>query len=100
METLTGVPPTQTTDYRLSSLPSPWQSLLHAFATGDATHQHQTEVQLSQQLRWFNLHKSHLRGASPQTIDGQVIVMEDVTDIHTLEMRLNHAERQIGRAHV
>lgn len=99
METLTGVPATQTIGSRLSTLPSPWQALLHAFATGDASHQHQAQVQLDQQLRWFNLHKSHLRGANPQTNDGQVIVMEDVTDMHTLEMRLNHAERlaSIGR---
>lgn len=99
MEALTGVPARQTIGSRLSTLPSPWQALLHAFALGDAPHQHQAQVQLEQQLRWFNLHKSHLRGADPTTNDGQVIVMEDVTDVHTLEMRLNHAERlaSIGR---
>jgi len=100
MEQLTNIAASDTIGSRLSTLPMPWQALLHDFALGEELRSHQVEVQLNGGTRWFNLHKSTIHNDEGiNHLDGQVIVMEDSTEIYSLETRLNHSERlaSIGR---
>lgn len=100
MASLTNIAAKDTIGSRLSTLPMPWQALLHDFYQGEELRSHQTEVQLNDQARWFNLHKSTIHNAEGiDHLDGQVIVIEDATEVYSLEARLNHSERlaSIGR---
>lgn len=100
MEQLTGIPASDTIGSRLSTLPSPWQTLLHDFAVGSEPKTHQIEVQLNGNTHWFNLHKSTVHNTSSTSGQGGlVIVIEDSTEVYSLETRLNHSERlaSIGR---
>ncbi len=100
MEHLTGISADETIGSRLSTLPAPWQNLLYDFSLSDELRAHQVEIQLDGKTRWFNLHQStihHTDGINHT--GGQVIVVEDATEVYSLEARLNHSERlaSIGR---
>lgn len=100
IEHLTGILANDTIGSRLSTLPAPWQSLLHDFAVGNEPKAHQIEVQLNGNTHWFNLHKSTIHNTSgTNSQGGLVIVIEDSTEVYSLETRLNHSERlaSIGR---
>src|SRR5699024_8472482 len=100
MEHLTDISANDTIGSRLSTLPMPWQALLHGFSLGKELRSHQVEIQLNGATRWFNLHKSTIHNDEGiNHLDGQVIVIEDATEVYSLETRLNHSERlaSIGR---
>lgn len=100
MEELTGISALRMVGSRLTSLPEPWRGLFVEFAYGDARHDPQHPVALRGQKRWLSLHKSEVQGALPgERAGGQVLVLEDITDLRTMEARLAHNERlaSIGR---
>jgi PAS domain S-box-containing protein len=99
-EKLTGISSRRMTGSRLSNLPSPWRELLADFADGPVSHLPQEAITLRGATRWLSLHKSRVH----ESIDGekeagQVIVVEDITEIRALELRAAHNERlaSIGR---
>ncbi len=85
---------------RISRLPEPWAGLFSRLLEGDDSHLHKVQVTVRGLPRWFNLHKAAIGdpSASGQT-GGTVILVEDLTDLQTLEAELAHSERlaSIGR---
>ena len=100
MEQLSSLPAQQVMGRALNSLPAPWDKLLDPFIRGDQTHLRHITLQLNDQTRVFNLHKSAIDDpGQPQREGGNVILLEDHTELHLLEEELAHSERlaSIGR---
>jgi len=100
MEQLTGISGHRMTGSRLTNLPAPWRTLLADFANGAAQHLPQQAITLKGATRWYSLHKSRVHDSiGEERNTGQVIVIEDITDIRALELRASHNERlaSIGR---
>ena len=100
MERLTNISGRRMIGSRLTNLPQPWRHLFLEFAVGEVVRLPQQSLDIQGQTRWLSLHKSRVHGPTPGERDGgQVIVVEDVTDIRHLESRLAHNERlaSIGR---
>jgi signal transduction histidine kinase len=104
MARLSGIAPHLAIGRRVQELPNPWAELLRAFLSRRESHVHNTRVLIQGRPRWFNLHKSAI-DISPNPHDlsqgwgGTVIVVEDLTELQTLEAELAHSERlaSIGR---
>lgn len=103
MEQLTGISSEDIIGSRLDSLPQPWQSLLSDFANEPAAHLHKQKIEDASQARWISLHKTSLdktalNNQNPKQ-DGQIILLEDLTENQFLEDELIHSERlaSIGR---
>lgn len=100
MELLTAISAGQVVGSRLMDLPEPWGPLLDHFINQEQSHQYQKSVELEGQARWMSLHKAAI-GAAAGTHGqgGLVIVVEDITDVKSLEAKLTHSERlaSIGR---
>lgn len=100
MEALTGINNEDTIGSRLNHLPEPWGGLLTEFSLGEAAHDPQRHLQVEGQPRWLSLHKSQIQSPVPgEQAGGQVIVLEDITDLRQMESHLAHNERlaSIGR---
>ncbi|MEN8178692.1 MAG: histidine kinase, partial [Pseudomonadota bacterium] len=106
MECMTGLHSNDVIGVSVHRLPKPWGSLLAGFASAKDEHVHHLEINQKTHPRWFNLHKA----AIPPPImpadtlikearTGQVMILEDLTDLETLEAELAHSERlaSIGR---
>lgn len=97
----------------VAQLPDPWGSLLADFVNGKQQHLRKIQIPIQNRVRWFNLHKAAIAAASqpskalvpasnPESQamwGGIVILIEDLTDLQTLEAELAHSERlaSIGR---
>jgi Na+/proline symporter/signal transduction histidine kinase len=105
MEVMTGVSARDAIGVSLHRLPAPWGHLLTGFATATDEHIHHLEISHDNKSRWFNLHKAAIPAPLPLDHPGeeartsQVMLMEDLTDLETLEAELAHSERlaSIGR---
>lgn len=100
MEELTGISGERMVGSRLTALPSPWRELFLEFVHGEQRHDPQRRLDMEGQTRWLSLHRSRVQGALPgERAGGQVLVVEDVTELRTMEARLAHNERlaSIGR---
>ncbi|MET0090349.1 MAG: ATP-binding protein [Candidatus Thiodiazotropha sp.] len=105
MEVMTNVAARDAIGVSLHRLPAPWGHLLAGFATASDEHIHHLEVTHYGTSRWFNLHKAAIPAPLPmdhpveEARTSQVILMEDLTDLETLEAELAHSERlaSIGR---
>jgi len=104
MEALSGVHSHDAVGRRLKRLPPPWGHLLSDFARARDEHIHHQEVQGAVRPQWFNLHKASI--PDPDTSHpggtagtGLVMLLEDLTDLETLEAELAHSERlaSVGR---
>ncbi|HXK57948.1 MAG TPA: ATP-binding protein, partial [Gammaproteobacteria bacterium] len=104
MEVLSGVPSRKVVGYQLSALSAPWGDLLAGFALAQDRHIPHMEVIIEHRPHWFNLHKATIpelqlgaRNANSRT--GLVMLLEDLTDLETLEAELVHSDRlaSIGR---
>jgi signal transduction histidine kinase len=101
MVSYTGINENIARNRSLSQLPSPWNNLLNDFARSSETHRFRCHISHQDRNFTFNLHKADI-GDSADTNDGlagQVILMEDRTDLDTLETELAHSERlaSVGR---
>lgn len=100
MERMTGVTASDVIGARLGTLPSPWREMLEDFVSGKNPHEPQQEARINTHPHWFNLHKSEVMGDLPgEQSGGVVLVVEDITELRTLESQLAHNERlaSIGR---
>ncbi|MCG8486111.1 MAG: ATP-binding protein [Chromatiales bacterium] len=105
MEVMTGLNARDAIGVSLHRLPEPWGHLLGGFASAADEHIHHLEVTHSSKSRWFNLHKAAIPAPLPmdhpveEARTSQVMLMEDLTDLETLEAELAHSERlaSIGR---
>lgn len=100
MMELTGISDDQVIGSRLTSLPQPWRDLFSDFIHGPTAHVYRQQVEAQGLPRWVSLNRAVI-GDSDQHghADSQVIVVEDLTELHMLESRLTHSERlaSIGR---
>ncbi|MBL7252349.1 sensor histidine kinase [Alloalcanivorax sp. C16-2] len=100
VETLTGIDAEHTIGSRLDHLPAPWGDLLAEFSRGESEHDPQRQLEVDGQPRWLSLHRSRIHSPGPtEQAGGQVLVLEDITDLRQMESHLAHNERlaSIGR---
>jgi len=102
MHSLTGIAERDAYDKSLEQLPEPWGNLLAGFTNSADNHQFRCRVSRDESgSATVNLHKAELGVAVGRndTLAGQVILMEDRTDLDTLESELAHSERlaSVGR---
>lgn len=100
MMSLTGISDEEVIGSRLASLPSPWRELFFEFLHGPAAHIYRKPVESQGETRWVSLNRAVIsEGDSLGHPDSQVIVVEDISELHRLEQRVSHNERlaSIGR---
>ena len=99
MENLTGVAQRDVIGSHVSSLPQPWRAMLDDFFHSANAHMHKQRIDIDHRPRWIGLHKTSAQGAGSDSHDGQVIIVEDMTETQLLEDELIHSERlaSIGR---
>jgi Na+/proline symporter/signal transduction histidine kinase len=105
MEVMTRVSARDAIGVSLHRLPPPWGNLLTGFASATDEHIHHLEITHEAKSRWFNLHKASIPAPllvnhpAEETRTSQVMLLEDLTDLETLEAELAHSERlaSIGR---
>ena len=107
MERLSSIQHAAAIGLTVQQLPPPWATLLGNFLHDEQEHIPKTRLDIRGRPRWFNLHKAAIATANqkiPLTTQsndwaGVVILVEDVTDVQTLEAELAHSERlaSIGR---
>lgn len=98
MEALTGVDQRTVLGSHVSNLPHPWKFVLDEFFHSADSHQHKQRIDVDGKPRWINLLKASEENVSDMH-DGQVIVVEDMTETQLLEEELVHSERlaSVGR---
>lgn len=101
MQALTGIAERDAYDKSLIQLTEPWGKLLATFASSADNNQFRCKVFLDNKSASVNLHKAKIGVPADRndTLAGQVILMEDRTDLDTLESELAHSERlaSVGR---
>lgn len=105
MAVITAIPSAEATGRRVDQLPEPWAGMLRGFLRGDDDHLYKLQlgVRGRGRNRWFNLHKSaidvRIAGAARAMLGGTVVLVEDLTELHTLESEVAHSDRlaSIGR---
>jgi len=101
MEDISGIDDKVARQSKLHELPQPWSQLLFEFAESDKDHIFKHLLELESGSKSFNFHKSLVttQVGSTGPAAGQVILVEDRTNLDTLESELAHSERlaSIGR---
>lgn len=99
MEQLTGIQSESVTGSTLDAVLDPWGNLLHQFANSQKAHFYKQEVELAGNPHWISLHKAAIPSSFARKVEGQVILLEDVTEMQLLEQELVHSERlaSVGR---
>jgi PAS domain S-box-containing protein len=92
MEKLTAVDSEQIIGHQLDTIPQPWRTTLDEFFRGNKTHLLKKQVRAEGITLLLNLHKVAIeeRDSRDQSL---VIVIEDITDIQSLQDKLVHNER-------
>jgi PAS domain S-box-containing protein len=99
MADLTGIASDQVTGSHLEDVVEPWGSLLTKFALSNEPRFYKRQIMLNNQAHWITLHKASIPSSLAHQLDGQVILLEDVTELQMLEQELVHSERlaSVGR---
>ncbi|MEM7257002.1 MAG: histidine kinase dimerization/phospho-acceptor domain-containing protein, partial [Pseudomonadota bacterium] len=101
MQNISGIDEKLARRSRLQDLPSPWNKLLKEFSASSEQHLFKLHTELAEGNKTFNFHKSHVNSPAdrPEHATGQVILVEDRTNVDLLESELAHSERlaSIGR---
>lgn len=99
MANITGINSKEITGSNLHELPDPWGELIREFANDWQTHINKQSIHHNSKTYWYRLHKSASQGFKTQRTEGQVILIEDITDIQLMEQELTHNTRlaSIGR---
>ncbi len=102
MAELSGIESSDVIGQPLRRLPEPWNGLLGGFLLTREQQLRKVQTRVGQQMRVLNLHKAAIDDPGRQFAGsgaGTVVLVEDLTDLHTLEAELAHSERlaSIGR---
>ncbi len=99
MQQLTGITADGVIGSRLDDLQDPWKKLLEDFSLSPMSHLHKQQLDLGDHPHWISLHKANIAGPVANSADGQVILLEDMTETQLLEQELVHSERlaSVGR---
>lgn len=98
MARLTRIDSADVTGSHLCNLDEPWRTLIKDFSQDQAP-SHRQAILIDGETRWLSLHKATIQGPVQHSADGQVILLEDVTEVQLLERELLHSERlaSVGR---
>ncbi|MCP5142039.1 MAG: histidine kinase [Gammaproteobacteria bacterium] len=96
---ISGISRFQALSQPVDTLPEPWDGLLGDFLDDADSERVKRQVRIGQQQRWFTLHKASISDEREDDTGGEVILIEDLTGVQTLEAELAHSERlaSIGR---
>lgn len=99
MTALTGIKNSEVVGSHIRDVRSPWGSLLLRFSNSTEHRFYKRQIELSDRPHWITLHKASIPSTLSQQSDGQVIILEDVTELQLLEQELLHSERlaSVGR---
>ncbi|ACL72116.1 two-component sensor CbrA [Thioalkalivibrio sulfidiphilus HL-EbGr7] len=103
MGLISGIPSRDAVGQELRLLGDPWHGILRGFLQGDDKHLYKLQINLQGRSRWINLHKSEIEAPGAlnpgAVVGGTVILVEDLTELHTLESEVAHNNRlaSIGR---
>lgn len=99
MASLTGIDSDTVTGSHLRDIAAPWGKLLYKFANSSESHWYKQPIELNRRRHWISLHKAAIPSSKAHANDGQVILLEDVTELQMLEEELVHSERlaSVGR---
>lgn len=99
MAELTGIASDQVTGSHLEDVVEPWGHLLSKFALSNEPRFYKCQIDLNNSQHWITLHKASIPSSLAHQVDGQVILLEDVTELQMLEQELVHSERlaSVGR---
>jgi len=101
MQNLTGISERDAYDKQLNQLDVPWGALLNDFSVSEQNAQFRCIAPLEQRAAIVNLHKADIAKTDEQDdiAGGQIIIMEDRTNLDKLESELAHSERlaSVGR---
>ena len=102
MEAIAALPASVVLGQPVQQLPSPWDGLLGSFLATNEQQLRKVKLQLHRETRVLNLHKSAIDDPAEQPDAerrGSVVLIEDLSELHTLEAELTHSERlaSIGR---
>jgi PAS domain S-box-containing protein len=92
MEELTAIESKQIIGHRLDTIPEPWLTVLNEFSRGNKTRLVKQQLRSGATTHILNLYKVAIeeRDSRDQNL---VIVIEDITDIQSLQDKLVHNER-------
>jgi signal transduction histidine kinase len=98
---LSGISGNAAVGRKLTQLTAPWNQLLSEFAESSNQQQFKVQAQIDERPHSYNFHKAELETSLGQIDEtsGLVILVEDRSELDTLEAELSHAERlaSIGR---
>ncbi|NIB42901.1 histidine kinase [Pseudomaricurvus alkylphenolicus] len=99
MVALTDIPSETVIGSHLDDLKQPWRQLLEDFSRSPMPHLHKQQLDLGGRSHWISLHKANIASPVANSADGQVILLEDMTETQLLEQELVHSERlaSVGR---
>ncbi len=99
MSNITHIQGSDITGSNINDLPAPWGTLIYEFANSNETHVNRQTQDNSGNNQWFRLHKSAIQESPSKRQEGQVILIEDITEVQLLEQELVHNTRlaSIGR---
>ncbi len=99
MEQLTHISGDSVVGSLLVDVRDPWRTILQRFSTSPMAHMHKQLLHLNGKPHWISLHKANIAGPVANSSDGQVILLEDMTETQLLEQELVHSERlaSVGR---
>lgn len=99
MADISNINVSEITGSNLRDIPNPWGKLIRDFANDWHTHLNKQSMDHNGNTRWYRLHKSALQEQHIERKEGQVILIEDITDLQLLEQELVHNTRlaSIGR---
>ncbi|MBU3069047.1 GHKL domain-containing protein [Aestuariicella sp. G3-2] len=99
MQQLTGISAESVAGSQLEDLQTPWREVLKGFSASPILHLHKQQLNLDDGPHWISLHKATIAGPVANIADGQVILLEDMTETQLLEQELVHSERlaSVGR---
>lgn len=99
MVNLTQIKSDEVTGSLVNDIAEPWATLLSNFSESPEQRLYKHPINLNDRTHWLSLHKSNIEGPSVHHDSDQVIMIEDVTEIQTLEEELIHSERlaSVGR---
>jgi len=98
MQHMTGITEAVALDRSLAQIPTPWNTVLEQFSQSQEQSLFKQHLKVNEQITSYNLRKSAIDSLS-SPLSGQVILLEDRTNLDLLESELAHSERlaSIGR---
>ena len=99
MARLTGISSLTVTGSIVTGIGEPWGAMINEFTNNDERVMNKQIIGEDNKTRWYRLHQSQINEMDKHRIEGQVIIIEDITDIQLLEQELIHNTRlaSIGR---